>query len=327
MLRPSAVVGAASWSVAAGLAAVVVLRLVGWSSGPVTALLLVALPLVLVPAYLLAVVAVVRRDRWLGAAAATLIGAHVLVVLPGLTAADVPVAAEQAPRLRVVTANLLVGNQRLPEAAAALRRLDADVLVLVELRADSLTTLRRHGLLTELPHSTVDGAPRDVEIFSRLPLSDVERSRAVPELPQPRAVVEVAGVAVRVLGEHPLPPGSGYERAGRTSLEALAAEIGREDLPVVVAGDLNSDRHFPLFDDLLEQGLRDAAEERGRGLSTTWPQRWPFLALDHVLVRDGAQASLVVTGQREAPLPGSDHLAVVADLAVLRTGPQSSAGS
>ena len=299
----------------------VVLRLTGWSSGPVTALLLVALPLVLAPAYLLAVVAVVRRDRWLGTAAATLVGAHVLVVLPGLTAADIPVAARQAPGLRVVTANLLVGNQRLPQAAAALRRLDPDVLVLVELRAESLTTLRRHGLLSELPYSTVDGAPGDVEIFSRLPLRDVERSLAVPELPQPRAVVDVAGVAVRVYGEHPLPPGSGYETAGRTALTALAAEVRREDLPMVVAGDLNSDRHFPLFDDLLSQGLRDAAEERGRGLSRTWPQRWPFLALDHVLVRDGAQAGLVVTGQREAALPGSDHLAVVADLAVLGRAP------
>lgn len=43
-----------------------------------------------------------------------------------------------------------------------------------------------------------------------------------------------------------------------------------------------------------------------------------MLALDHVLVRDGAQARLVVLHQQEASLPGSDHRAVVADLAVLR---------
>ena len=85
-----------------------------------------------------------------------------------------------------------------------------------------------------------------------------------------------------------------------------------------MAGDLNAaDRHLPLFDDLLASGLRDAAEERGRGLSRTWPQQWPMLALDHILVRDGDRASLVVLSQREASLPGSDHLAVVADIAVL----------
>ena len=68
-------------------------------------------------------------------------------------------------------------------------------------------------------------------------------------------------------------------------------------MPLVVAGDLNADRHHPLFEGLLTQGLRDAADERGRGLSRTWPQRWPLLALDHVLVRDVEQAQLAVTGQ------------------------------
>ena len=317
MLRGRSVLGGASWLVACALLAVVGLRLVGWSRGPVAAVLLVGLPLVLLPAYAVAAVAVVRRRRLLGAVAGVLVGAHLLAVAPGLTAADVPAEAERAERLRVVTANLLIGNPRLPEAVRALRRLDADVLVLVELQPASYATVRRHGLLTDLPHSTVDGAPQDVEILSRRPLRDVERSLAVPELPQPRAVLDVAGVEVRLRGAHPLPPGFGYERLGRASLIALAEEVRREDLPLVVAGDLNGDRHFPLFDDLLDAGLRDAAEERGRGLSRTWPQRLPLLALDHVLVRDGEQARLVVLRQSEAPLPGSDHLAVVADIAVL----------
>lgn len=318
MLSWRGAVSGVSWLGAVAMLAVVALRLSGWSRGPVSALLLVALPLVLLPAYLVAAVAAVRRDRRLGAVSALLVGAHVLAVLPGLTAAHVPVEAEQAPRLRVVTANLLSGNAALPAAFTSLRRLEADVLVLVELRPASLAALRRHALWTDLPHSTVDGVPQDVEILSRLPLQDVERSRAVPRLPQPRAVVEVAGTAVRLRGAHPLPPLGGYERAGRRSLTALVDEVRREELPLVVAGDLNGDRHLPLFDDLLDAGLRDAAEERGRGLSRTWPQRWPVLALDHVLVRDGPQARLVVLHQQEASLPGSDHLAVVADLAVLR---------
>jgi endonuclease/exonuclease/phosphatase (EEP) superfamily protein YafD len=314
-----ALVGGAAWALASALLGVVVLRLLGWSRGPVTAVVLVGLPLVLLPSYVLAAVAVARRDRLLGGVAALLVAAHVLAVAPGLTAADVPAEADRAARLRVVTANLLVGNPHVAEAAAAVRRLDADVLVAVELQPSSLAALRRAGVLADLPHSTVEGSPEDVELFSRLPLHDVERARAVPELPQPRAVVQVAGVDVRIRGAHPLPPIHGYEATGRRSLAELLDEVRAEDLPLVVAGDLNADRHLPVFDDLLAEGLRDAAEERGRGLSRTWPQRLPLLALDHVLVRDGAQGRLVVRDQREAALPGSDHLAVVADLAVLPT--------
>ena len=41
------------------------------------------------------------------------------------------------------------------------------------------------------------------------------------------------------------------------------------------------------------------------------------LHLDHVLVRDGQGARIAVTRVREERVPGSDHRAVVADLAVL----------
>ena len=45
-----------------------------------------------------------------------------------------------------------------------------------------LTALRDAGALDGLPHSTVQGAPEDVEIFSRLPLRGREQSSAVPGL-------------------------------------------------------------------------------------------------------------------------------------------------
>jgi hypothetical protein len=155
----------------------------------------------------------------------------------------VPARAAAAPRLRVVTANVLAGNTRSGDAAAALRRLKPDVLVIAELRPASLAALRRAGVLTDLPFSTVVGAPEDVEIFSRLPLRDIERASAVPGLPQPRAVISVEDVDVRLRGAHPLPPVNGYERVGRLSLAELRQEVRREDLPLIVAGDLNGDRH------------------------------------------------------------------------------------
>lgn len=54
--------------------------------------------------------------------------------------------------------------------------------------------------------------------------------------------MDVGGTAVRIRGAHPLPPVDGYERAGRASMARLADEVREEDLPLVVAGDLNGDR-------------------------------------------------------------------------------------
>ncbi len=313
-------VGVLSRLVAVALLALVVVRLSGWSSGRYLAALLVALPLSLLPSYALLLVAVLRRDRWLGAGAAALVLAHVLVVLPGLGAADLPAGARDAPRLRVVAANAFKANPRPGELAEALRALHPDVLVVGELTPRGLAALQDAGVLADLPRSTVRGRPGDVEVFSRLPVRDPTWTEAVPGMPQPGVVVTVGGVDVRVHGTHPYPPIGSWQDDQRATLAALARDVRADPLPQVVAGDLNADRDLPPFRDLLRAGLRDAAEERGRGLSRTWPQRLPVLALDHVLVRDGTGGRLAVLDQREASLPGSDHRAVVADLAVLAVG-------
>lgn len=153
-------------------------------------------------------------------------------------------------------------------------------------------------------------------LFSRLPLRDIDiRSAAGRRLP--RATVTVAGTDVRLLAAHPLPPILVYEPLWRRSLRDLAAEARALELPAVVAGDLNADRDHALFRALLAAGLRDAHDERGRGLARTWPASFPVLQLDHVLVRDRAGVRLAVLDVAEAEVPGSDHQAVVADLAVL----------
>jgi len=103
----------------------------------------------------------------------------------------------------------------------------------------------------------------------------------------------------------------------REGLADLAQEVRAVDEPVVVLGDFNADRDHAPFRRLLDTGLRDAHDERGRGLARTFPSWLPVLHLDHVLVRDGSGARVVVRDVREVRLPGSDHLTVVTDLAVL----------
>ena len=299
---------------ALALAALVAVRAFGVERGSALALLIGALPLTLLPAYAVLAVAAALRQRVLAAGGAVLVLAHLLVVAPALGADPVPEGAAAAPRLRVVTANLYVLNPDFLAAGRALLALRPDVLVVPELSAEGLAGLRASGLLDALPHSVARLGSREetVGLFSRLPLRDVTtRSAGGRELP--RATVRVGGTDVRLLSAHPLPPVSVLHDLWRESLEDLARESRDVRLPTVVAGDLNADRDHDAFRDLLDTGLQDAHDAVGRGLVRTWPASLPVLHLDHVLVRE-----LVVLDVREVRVPGSDHLAVVADLAVPR---------
>ncbi len=79
------------------------------------------------------------------------------------------------------------------------------------------------------------------------------------------------------------------------------------DVPVVLAGDLNSSQDHPAFRRLTAV-LTDAHAALGRGWVRTWPQGGavpPFVQLDHVLV-DG----LPVVDAGTVRLPRTDHAAV-----------------
>jgi endonuclease/exonuclease/phosphatase (EEP) superfamily protein YafD len=302
---------------ALALAALLVVRGLGLERGTLLALLLGALPLTLLPSYAVVAAAAVLRRRRLALLGCGLVVGHLLVLSPALGAAELPDGAEAAPRLRVVTANLYVLNPDPAAAGRALRELRPDVLVVPELSPDGMAGLRASGLLDDLPHSVVELGTRDetVGLFSRRPLADVS-THPVGGRQLPRATVSVGGVDVRLLAAHPLPPLSVLEPIWRASLADLAQEADDEELPVVVAGDLNSDRDHAAFRGLLDAGLRDAHDAVGRGLARTFPAGLPLLQLDHVLVRDGEGGRITPLDVREVRVPGSDHLGVLADLAV-----------
>ena len=309
-----------AWTVAVALVVLSVVRALGAERGTLLVLAVGALPLTLLPAYALLALAAAWRRRALGTVAAALVVVHVAVVAPTLGAAEVPAGATTAPRLRVVVSNLYVRNPDPAEAGRALRALRPDVVVLPELDGRGLRGLQASGLLTDLPHVVAELGTREetVGLLSRLPLAD-RSTRAAGGRELPRGTVRVGGTDVRLLTAHPLPPVSVLEQLWRRSLADLAAESRATRLPAVVLGDLNADRDHAAFRRLLRTGLRDAHDERGRGIVRTWPTSTPLLHLDHVLVRDGDGGRLVVRDVREIVLPGSDHRTVVADLAVLPT--------
>jgi endonuclease/exonuclease/phosphatase (EEP) superfamily protein YafD len=231
-------------------------------------------------------------------------------------------AAPTAPLapLRLVSANVLYLSADYARVLGWVRRDPADVLVVVEATAawrDALAPLR-----AIYPYSVASGVTqrRGVLVLSRWPLTPPEplfdgSTRAVGLA----TTVDVGGSALRLIAVHaswPTGPAAARERAANLArvarFAAAAAGEAADPRPVVVAGDLNVSPFSPHFARLLRDGrLRSAAQ--GYWLPT-WPiQLLPAgIQIDHVLV----SAAIGVRAIRRGPAIGSDHLPVVADLAV-----------
>jgi endonuclease/exonuclease/phosphatase (EEP) superfamily protein YafD len=132
------------------------------------------------------------------------------------------------------------------------------------------------------------------------------------------ATLEVGGVLLRIVVVHPLP---GTDRASLTSWTTDLAAIrrtvdpDRSSVPAIIVGDFNATRWHPAFRDLLDDGWRSAHEVLGAGWSRSWPSDLPgppLVRIDHALVGDG----VVPTAVHDLPLPGSDHLGFVVELAI-----------
>ncbi len=308
------------WVVAAGLVVIVAARLLGVERLSAPALVMGLLPWVLLPAYPLLLAAGLLHQRALAAVALAVIAAHVGFVAPEVRRSSRPC---EGTRLRVVASNVLKVNDQPEAAGRALLALRPDILVVSELTRPIERGLRASGLLDALPYPAVR-LLHDVDtvgIYSRLPVSDVQ-ILPVPGQQWPQATVRVAGTPVRITGVHTSAPRDVQLSAEwHSSLSQLDHRLRSADTVAVAAGDFNAARGHASFRALLSHGTRDAHEERGRGLARTWPTNQPFLHLDHILVRDHAGDRIAVCAVSEARIAGSDHLAVVADLAVTPTAP------
>ena len=84
----------------------------------------------------------------------------------------------------------------------------------------------------------------------------------------------------------------------------------------IIGGDLNSTPDHPSFRALLKSGFFDASMQIGKRLKT-WPtwQKWPNLALDHVLVKSTG-CNAIATEQRAIRVDGSDHFALIVCISI-----------
>ena len=229
-----------------------------------------------------------------------------------------------AQPFRLVSANALGPNKRPTDFAAAATAVDTDVLLVVEasdrildaLEAAEVHRFHQHGLIEKRPRWSGCG------IWSRHPVELIEIGDAGHAYMAAR--VHLPAGAVTVVAVHtwaPAKPRSGAKWLA--SFEALGELLGRLEGPVVAAGDYNATMgHRPLRSLLERTGMRDAHTVAGRGLARSWPQvRVPVVPavslIDRVLLSD----EVTVRSIAERSMPGSDHRAIVADLALSPSEP------
>jgi endonuclease/exonuclease/phosphatase (EEP) superfamily protein YafD len=242
--------------------------------------------------------------------------ANLIPLLPYAMPGAVDAQAAQ-PSLRVLAANVNLRNSDYQAALALIETEEPDVVCLLEVTdawMDGLADLQLH-----YPHSVIrpeEGA-YGIALFSRHPISELEGSPYTEDGVQTaiRVGVEMKERQVVLTLAHLKAPTSASKSALRnrqiaTMAEMIGRDLGREH---ILIGDFNITPWSPQYWPLEETaGLRNAA--RGRGYSPTWPAGFGLMGIpiDHILLSDGIEVVQFRTGAAF----GSDHLPVVADLAV-----------
>ncbi len=248
------------------------------------------------------------------------LGLAVLVMTLSLTSLLGPrfLAEEQpetsGPHLRIMTANLRLGQADPQVLVDLVRQQKVDILTLPELTPDAVSALDDAGLWEVLPYRVFDARPGGdgSGIAANLPLRQivlVEEST----MSQPSAVVDLPdNDDLEVTAVHIQPPLSDkHARTWRSELADLP-KATTDDRPRILAGDFNATLDHVAFRDLVDHGYADAGEEAGEGLIATWSS-WPTgppLTLDHIVT----DVRCAVSSYAVFDLPNSDHDAVMAEV-------------
>jgi endonuclease/exonuclease/phosphatase family metal-dependent hydrolase len=130
-------------------------------------------------------------------------------------------------------------------------------------------------------------------------------ARAEVQLPDNRRV--------RVVDVHPYTPKRQLIDRWREGLESLPSTGA--GTPWLLVGDFNATLDHAELRDVIDRGYRDAADTTGQGLTPTWPKGRvlpPPVTIDHIL----ADKRFLIGDYGVDPLPGSDHHAIFARLAL-----------
>ncbi|MEU4247825.1 endonuclease/exonuclease/phosphatase family protein [Amycolatopsis sp. NPDC026612] len=290
------------------LAVLAALRLIGFDGDWYTLIALSLTPYAAAAGLLLGGVALALRRWWIGGVALVLAIALAVLVVPRLSASDQ--RDLHGKTLRVLSSNLLYGQADAKAVVNLVREQRIDVLNLVEMTPRVVDRLTAAGLFDLLPYRVLHPAPGAFGsgIVSRFPLKEVNLS-GDSAAKQPGAEADLGdGVVVEIVAVHPISPDVDTPQWER-EIKDLSRPAGEHGLRIL-AGDFNATLDHVAFRTVLARGYRDAAEERGEGLTPTWPSSLPVVTIDHVVVDNRA----AVLDYRVFDVPDSDHRAVFAEV-------------
>ncbi len=234
--------------------------------------------------------------------------------------ADAALQADASRRVSMIAANVKKSNRDYGALVDLVKAERPDLVMAIETDAAWIDALKE-GLGTDFDHWVE--APMDngygMCVMSVLPLDTSEvRMLVTRNVPSVKTTVRLRnGALFRLYVVHPEPPVFAHDTKGRDSEIALVGlEATKDDLPAVVAGDLNdvawstTTRRFQRLSGLLDPRV-------GRGFfntfSATMPwMRWP---LDHLF----HDARFRLVGMARLGKIGSDHFPMWFELALERT--------
>jgi endonuclease/exonuclease/phosphatase (EEP) superfamily protein YafD len=257
-----------------------------------------------------------RRWGWLASACALVALAFVPEFVPMPPGRAEPIAGRT---LRVMSVNLLAGNDDAGAVRAQIEAESPDVLLLQEYTPRWRTALEPL-LGADYPHRT--DALRDdcfgMAVWSKRPIRrEGPLELGAGTVPQMRTVLEHEGREIAIYSVHLIPPMPrlGSIREQRHQLADLLRSLRDESLPAIVAGDFNATPRGPYMARLRDIGLREAHALAGSGRGATWRGHGlagvlPPIRLDQIYLG----ADLTCSAARVLGPNGSDHRPVVADI-------------
>jgi endonuclease/exonuclease/phosphatase (EEP) superfamily protein YafD len=203
--------------------------------------------------------------------------------------------SSEAPQIRVVSANVHLGNTDPSLLLAWANPSNTDLIVIHELRS---AFAQRLALATQWPHQHLmpDAGTSGIGLLSRWPLRDVREVAGAGGRPQLHALVETLQGTIEVIAVHPRPPMS--LSLYRTRNQTMAALRPRGDAPALVVGDFNATPWSNTAPLLTSGGWRWFG-----GVQPTWPHSMWGIPIDAVWGR-GPWAT---TDHEIGPPVGSDH--------------------
>ena len=264
---------------------------------------------------ILMTVAIACRRRAALAAAALVFVANSLPLLPYA----MPIAADAhagEARLRIMAVNVRYSNHDYERALALIAAENPDVVGLQEVTDAWIEGVS--GLRERYPYRVVwpDDGAHGLALFSRVPIEELGDSpyREADQLTAIRVKVDLPDRPVILTLAHLIAPTTPKRsRIRNRQIRTIAGMVATDrEMEHIVIGDLNITPWSPHYAALEQAGLANAA--RGRGYTATWPAMLGPLGIpiDHVLLSAGLHAQQVRSGASF----GSDHLPIVADLAL-----------